>query len=70
MGHSVSASKATQGFDAKNDDDLGYVMDVNNPRNYTAGQWIGLVENDDNGWLRCVRSDGKRVFVMKNAVKL
>lgn len=70
MGHSVSASKDTQGYGADTDADLGYTMSVSQPMNYTPGQFIGLVENDDNGWLRCVRANGSRVFVMKNAVKL
>jgi len=70
IGKSVSASLNFQGFSANPDDDLEYVINDNQPINYVSGQFIGLVEKDDNGWLRCVRSNGSRVFVLKNSVKI
>jgi peptidoglycan hydrolase-like protein with peptidoglycan-binding domain len=70
IGKSISSTKNFQGFTAKADSDLEYIMDENKPVNYTNGQYIGVVEKEDNGWLRCVRSNGTRVFVLKNSVKI
>ena len=69
IGKSVSATGNFQGFTAKADSDLEYVIDENKPVNYTSGQYIGVVEKEDNGWLRCVRSNGSRVFVLKTHAK-
>ncbi len=70
IGKSISAAKATTGYAALADSDLEYVINENSPIKYTAGQYIGVVEKEVNGWFRCVRSNGTRVFVIKLFVKL
>lgn len=69
IGRSVQAAASFQGFNAEADSDLGYIIDERSPINYITGQYIGIVERETNGWLQCVRSNGSRVFVLKNNVK-
>ena len=69
FGKSVSATKAVTGFVALKESDI-YTIDTSKPLKYTAGQYVGVVEADSNGWLRCMRTNGSRVLILKNSVEL
>lgn len=68
IGKSVWAALETRGFIGKKVNDK-YVLDDSKPIEYASGQFIGVVQNDNNGWLQCMRTNGDRVFVLKSKVK-
>lgn len=68
IGKSVVASGDFKGYLAKKDDDK-FVIDEHKPVEYTDGQYIGIAQVDNNGWLQCIRANGSRVFVLKSKVK-
>jgi hypothetical protein len=62
IGKSVYSVTSCKGYPGIVDDDIEYTMNEHNPINYTNGQYVGICEKDDNGWLRCSRVNGSRVF--------
>ena len=69
IGKSISANDACTGFEAEPDSDIEYTMNEKKPIHYSVGQYIGIVEKDDNGWLRCSKVNGNRVFILKKYAK-
>lgn len=69
-GKSIVAARSFSGFIAKSDDDLEYIIDEKQPVQYSSGQYIGIAEKEDNGWIRAIRTNGSRIFVLKSNVRL
>ena len=69
LGKSVSTVKQTTAYVAIKSNGI-YTEDTSKPLNYAPGQYVGVVEADSNGWLRCMRANGSRLLILKNTVKI
>jgi peptidoglycan hydrolase-like protein with peptidoglycan-binding domain len=68
IGKTVFAKNDCTGFVALKKSNI-WTIQEDQPIQYTAGAFIGVVEQDNNGWLVAFRTNGSRVFVEKKNAK-
>jgi len=67
---SIWANDNCTGYVGKEDSDEEFILDETNPIKYNSGQYIGIVEKEqDSNWLRCIKVNSQRVFILKKYAK-